>query len=224
MKKSAFFFFVGLIISVTVFGQDAPIPSGFSKIDSAMGDLDKDSIVELVVIYNTSEIIDNDSNDIVRQLVVYKKIGGQWTIWKQSKKAVLSSMSGGVLGDPYQGIEITKGVLKIFHLGGSREKWSITDIYRYQNGDFYLIGFTDFSGCPCDYWEKVDFNLSTGKLIYSKEYEVCENEISPPKISKKVDDMLIVKGLKITMENRNSKDISFELPKTKAIVYIEIKR
>jgi len=224
MIKRAFLFFVGVIISVSIFGQEPPIPSGFSKIGSAMGDLDKDSIAELVVIYNTSEIIDKDSSDIVRLLVIYKKIGGQWTIWKQSKNAVLSGMSGGVLGDPFQGIEITKGVLKIFHNGGSSEKWSITDIYRYQNGDFYLIGFTDYSGCPCDYWEKVDFNLSTGKLTYSKEYEVCEKENSPPKITKKVDDVLIVKGLKITMENRNSKDLSFEMPKTKAIVYIEIKR
>ena len=87
------------------------------------------------------------------------------------------------MGDPFDGISIEKNCIVINHFGGSRQKWNYTHRYRYQNGDFQLIGANVFSGAPCDYFETFDYNLSNGKIKYEKEIEDCDKKTS--KIEKK---------------------------------------
>ena len=91
------------------------------------------------------------------------------------------------MGDPFEGISIERNCIVINHFGGSRQKWNYTHRFRYQSGDFQLIGATVTFGSPCDYFFTFDYNLSNGKINYEKETEDCEHENS--KIEK--EEMII---------------------------------
>lgn len=203
-------------IILTGFGQEIPVPENFSIVDTVTGDLDKDSIKELVVAYNTD--VGNALAGVERELIIYKPEDNKWIVWKTSRQALYASRDGGMMGDPFGEIIIENGILIINHNGGSSWKWSITDKYRFQNDDFYLIGYTSNYGKPCEYWEDVDFNLSTGKMIVKKEFETCDDK--KQEISKSENETLFEKGLKITLQFRQEKDIIIITPLFGHEIYI----
>lgn len=215
-----------LIFSVTIQAQQLQIPFHYALVDSVSGDLDKDGVKELAVVYNMD---DNDSAEfegVPRMLIIYKNNNNTWQQWQKSAQAVLGSRDGGMMGDPYQEMTIEKGILSINQAGGSSWKWDYTDKYRYQNGAFYLIGYSSNAGKPCEYWKDVDFNLMTGLMIVTKEYEECDenNEDEAPKIYKKENETLYQKGFRITLQARNEKEIVITTPVYKHEIYLAKKR
>lgn len=209
-------FFNGL----TVFGQDIPVPANYVVIDSVLGDLDRDGQKELVVAYDTKKE-DEPDESVQRELRVYKMQNGKWTVWEKSRQALYGSRDGGMMGDPFGGIEIKNGILLITQHGGSSWKWGHTDKYRYQDGEFYLVGYTSIAGKLCAYWKEVDFNLSTGKMTVKKEYEACDT--AAQRIYKREDESFYEKGIKITIQNRSEKEIKIVTPKYGHEVYIALK-
>ncbi len=202
-----------------MFGQDLPIPKNYAIVDSVKGDLDKDNIEELVIVYNTEKEKEEAFESVPRELIIYKRIKDNWMVWKKSKSAVYGSRDGGMMGDPFGEIEIKNGILLVSQNGGSSWKWGHTDKYRYQNGGFYLIGYSSTYGKPCEYWTEIDFNLMTGKMLIKKEYENCENE-EEQNIYKSENETVYKKGLKISIEKRNKKEIKIVSPKYKHEIYI----
>jgi hypothetical protein len=217
MTKTIQLIFIIIINSLVVFGQKLPVPQNYSVIDTVLGDLNNDGIKELVVAYNTKT--DTDEG-VPRELIIYKKSSGKWVVWKKSSQALYDSRDGGMMGDPYGNIEVEKGILKISQSGGSSWKWGHIDTYRYQNGEFYLIGYTATAGKICEYWEQVDFNLSTGKLIVKKEYENCDKD---QEIYKRENEALYKKGLRITLQGRSDKEVKIVTPKYHHEIYVAIK-
>jgi hypothetical protein len=207
-----------IVICIESTGQEIPIPKGYSIIDTTFGDLDNDRQDELAVAFNTK--VDNEYESVPRELVIFKKNNSKWVVWKKSKKALFESLDGGMMGDPFENIDIKKGVLEISHYGGSSWKWGHIDKYRYLNGDFYLVGYSSIEGKLCEYWQTVDFNLSTGKIIVKKEYENCNRR---QEVYKKENETFYKKGFKITFENRNQKEIFIVTPKHKHKVYISFR-
>lgn len=157
--------------------ENEPSTDGLKQMATVTGDLDKDKIPEKVVVFDTKRESESDMGT-EREIHIYKKTNGDWKLWHQSIGAVLPSENGGMMGDPFESLSIEKGSIVIKHFGGSREKWSYTHRFRYQNNTWELIGVTVNNGSPCDYWEDFDYNLSTGKYIYTKETEDCEGEKS----------------------------------------------
>lgn len=155
-------------------------PKSFKIIEEIEGDLDKDGISEKVIVYDTEKEIDLGTE---RQIYIYKKKKNNWELWEKSIGAILPSEHGGMMGDPFEGISIERNCIVINHFGGSRQKWNYTHRFRFQSGEFQLIGATVNFGAPCDYFESLDYNLSNGKIKYKKEIENCEKETS--KIEKK---------------------------------------
>jgi len=149
--------------------------------------------------------------------------GGKWFAWKSSLQALAGSRDGGSLGDPYQGMEIQNNLLSISHYGGSGWKWGHTDKYRYQEGGFYLIGYIESYGRMCVEWTTIDFNLFTGKLLTQKEYQTCSETDDAMKVDKRESETIYKKGLKITLEKRNEKEIKIVTPRYKHEVYIATK-
>lgn len=208
-----------LIGCQTMFGQSLPIPVNYAIIDSVQGDLNRDGIDELVAAYDTKASSEEDSESVSRELVIYQKVNGNWITWKKSAQALLGSRDGGMMGDPFGAIEIVNGILLVSQNGGSSWKWGYTDKYRFQDDAFYLIGYSSSFGKPCEYWTDVEFNLSTGKLIINKEYESCEND-TEGKIYKSEKETVYKKGLKLTFEKRNEKEIKIVTPKYQHILYL----
>lgn len=199
--------------------QHFGIPQNYTVIDSVKGDLDKDGIEELVVAFNTEKEKEDNFESIPREIIIYKKENHNWSVWKKSGQALYGSRDGGMMGDPFEEIEIENGILSISQNGGSSWKWGHTDKYRYQDGAFYLIGYSSQYGRPCDYWTTIDFNIATGKMIVEKEYESCENG-DEQKIYKTENETLYEKGIKITLEKRREKELKIVSPKFKHNIYI----
>ena len=205
----------------TILGQEVPIPDNYSIVDTALGDLDKDGTIELVVAYNIKKQDEDSFESVARELIIYKKQNSGWIIWKKSSQALLGSRDGGMMGDPFGAIVIQNGILTISQNGGSGWKWGQRDRYRYQAQEFTLIGYTSMYGKPCEYWEEVDFNLSTGKITVEKEYEDCEN--LDQVISKRQNETFYKKGIKINLQSRRAKEIKIVTPKHKHEIYVAVK-
>lgn len=135
-----------------------PAPAGFTKLKEADGDLDKDGIPEHIVVFDTKKETDFGTE---RQLYIYKKQGQRWKLWHKSTGVVLPSEHGGSIGDPFEGIEVQRGCLVIYHFGGTTSRWTYTHRYRFQHNNWYLIGATiNVTNPNCHY----DYNLSTGNI------------------------------------------------------------
>lgn len=149
-------------------------PELLEKITEAFGDLDKDGINEKVVVFNTNK---KTELGYERELHVYKLNKGKWDLWYQTDKVIMTSEGGGMLGDPFVSLSISKGCIVIEHYGGSRLRWGYTHKYRYQNNHWELIGVTSECSEPTVYSESIDYNLSTNKMIYvyqSKDKDMKE--------------------------------------------------
>lgn len=200
--------FAIILLSILSFGQISPDVNDFEILTEKTGDLDNDGIAERVIIYETDEVTDYGN---VRVICIQKMNNEEWVDWRVSRNAILKSEEGGQMGDPFEGIEIDKGVLSVSFFGGSSWKWSYTDKYRFQNNQFKLIGYTSTYFKLCEYWNTVDFNLSTGKLISKKEYEKCDNQNQ--EIYKRENEIFFKKGIVITLKNRHNKELQITTPK-----------
>jgi hypothetical protein len=208
-------FFIHLSLSSVA--QVVPVPLNYTVLDSAAGDLDCDQVDELVVAYNIWQEIDPNEN-IPRELIIYKKENESWKPWKSSLQALYGSRDGGMMGDPFGEIKIADGDVHISQSGGSSWKWSHKDVYRFQNNEFYLVGYTSNFGKPCEYWMNVVFDLSTGNLNVKKEFEKCDT--SDQEIYKRENETFYERNLKITLQNRNEKEIKIISSRFKHEIYI----
>lgn len=138
----------------------------------AYGNVDEDADEEAAVVYLTP----NNTQDLGFDhcLAIYKKQDGKWILMYQTQTPLLTSEGGGMMGNPFESIRIQRKCIVISHFGGSRQKWSYTHRYRFQNNDWYLIGATINYGSPCDYFEELDYNLITGNCVVTKTTEVCD--------------------------------------------------
>lgn len=188
-------------------------------LEEIKGDLDGDGKAEWVVVTETSRQAPNGMGKM-RKLDVYKLDNGQKRLWQSSEQVVLPSQAGGMMGDPFQGISIRNGSLFIEHAGGSSWKWSYRDQYRYQNGQFELIGYQSNAGRLCDYWEDVDANLSTGKIVYRKTID-ADGENCEPASSKftNIHQTFTNKNLKLNFNNRHQQEVYVNVPNSREKIH-----
>lgn len=217
MKQLILVFFT-FFLAGSSFGQEASIPGQYRPLEEVYGDLNKDGVDEKVVVYNMTDVED-DVNGTDREIVIFRKEGQGWIAWHRSTRAIGNSKDGGMMGDPFAGVEIKNGLLLIYQSGGSSWKWTYTDKYRFQNNRFELIGHTHHYGRVCDYWTSFDYNITTGKIVYTKEYETCEGETNV--VSKKEQETFSHPLKKrVTLANRLDAEVKIVTPKYKDELYL----
>jgi hypothetical protein len=154
----------------------------------AKGDLNKDGIDDAVLaLYHTMENEDmekiNTDSIPPRLLVILFGSSKGYIQSAKSSTTLLRKYCGGVFGDPFNGIIIDKNVLTISHYGGSNWRWSITDKFRFQNSNWYLIGQTKYSYWDIENCDKLndfagtdyeDINFVTGQFEIKKISQDCE--------------------------------------------------
>lgn len=102
-------------------------------------------------------------------LILFATKAGGYALAASSEKAVLCKTCGGVFGDPLAKLGIERGALVIEHYGGSSERWGYTHRWRYQDGDFLLIGLTTRSDDTRTGASEVkDENLVTGVRVVDR--------------------------------------------------------
>jgi hypothetical protein len=159
------------------------IPVGWSVLDSVYGDLNNDGLKDAAIIlqHKHSVSLRNTSEDTVLTqprmlLILFKNTdNSKFSLIEQSNSFILKH-DNAVMDDPYQGIAIDKGVLKIdFHLFYSMGSWYSTNStykFRYDGKEFKLIG-ADISTIhrgTLDF-EDYSYNFLTKKRRYSKGNE-----------------------------------------------------
>lgn len=152
------------------------LPKGQKSDTVATGDLNKDGLEDLVMVYQPEKLLKKENSSSRTLRILLKQNDGNYQLVAESKGAVAGESMNNTF---FSGLEIKKGLLIINHdfiRGGSVHK------YRFQNGGFYLIGAESSTG-DASYFSGIDYNLSTGKYITT--YENWDNHKDLPKSSKK---------------------------------------
>ncbi len=149
------------------------VPAGWRLLGSAEGDLNGDGRPDLVVVAAHDEE-QSEPNETTWQeprllVLALRDAGGKLRRSDVSTGAVMCRGCGGVFGDPFAGVSVERGAVVVDHYGGSRERWSFVDRFRYEGGRWVHIGETERhmdSTNPDDESER-DANLVTGLVIES---------------------------------------------------------
>ncbi len=153
------------------------IPAGWVEAQKIVGHLDDNGLEDLVLVLKKAEsarLGKDEQADAKRMLLLLGQDNpGKYHVILQAAEVLLCSMCGGMMGDPLQSIEIKNKVIIISHYGGSRDRWGMVHRYRFQNGDWYLIGATysyDDNLKMCGVTN--DINLSTHKMqVVANRYD-----------------------------------------------------
>jgi len=218
MKKSIVFyiFFLLCMMAVLVFAEDKAqnvqfpnkgskiedfLPKAYEIFDKKEADFNGDGIVDAVVVIGLKD--KNQEGDRYL-LVLFKQKDGTYHLSVKNEKAILCSECGGIAGEPFMGIEIKKNTFVVLHHGGSSTRWDYRHQFRFQDGNWYLIGQTVAeigSGRPLDCpelkmkkdeictYHGVDTNFLTSneieRWLFSRENEDEKTKEISRKISKK---------------------------------------
>ncbi|SHG66219.1 hypothetical protein [Chryseobacterium vrystaatense] len=202
--------------------KDFKVPKGYQKISQAKGDLDKDGKDETVIIFNTDKMVKkNDREDFPRTLYILKTIDGTLKIWKENNTFLFSSGMGFYPEDnaPPE-ISIKNNSLSITQIfnTNSRHTQTYKHTFRFQNGDFYLIGSYDRFEDTCDFDYLNEINFSTGKVIVDEEHASCDEDerVIPEDIHKEFTHPF--KAL-IKMNNFRIGENKFKIPGLKKDIF-----
>lgn len=177
MKKNLLFF---TILLFAIFqSQELKIfvvPKGYEKILEVKGDLDKDGKEETVMVFNTN--IKTKSEGFERRFYILKNIGGNLKIWKENSSVIIDSKFGFYPTDNELDVKIKNNCLIISQLFFTNSRHSDTSKYtfRFQNGDFYLIGAHYQMDDTCEFNFTYEVNFSTGKFIADEQYSECDGD------------------------------------------------
>ncbi|HTH57755.1 MAG TPA: hypothetical protein VL728_17030 [Cyclobacteriaceae bacterium] len=170
--------------TTTIGNKESLLPPNWTVFKEAKGDLNKDGLDDLAIIVESSVANeDGEKPRALRILLKNNKVDNTYTLEGRSDKVIYGAESGGMLGDPFAGMEIKNNVLEIDFYGGAREKWATTHRYWYRANDraFYVIGAT-FSNISDETTETFDYNLFTGNIVVTKE--------DSNKVNKKVTNLM----------------------------------
>jgi hypothetical protein len=158
-----FILFLALLFSITLTAQKNNFNKQISKVQ---GDLNKDGLIDYVQVLQ-----DTISNTSPYKLDIYfAQPNGSFKRILSSTKAINPAFPDGKngyrTGDGFYEITIIKGILSIDNelLRGHFEHK-----FRFQNGNFELIGFSEVYSDGHGSMTEIDFNLSTGIRIEKTE-------------------------------------------------------
>lgn len=99
--------------------------------DMIKGDLNEDGITDLAIMGGPDP---EDTRYDEREIYLFiRQMDG--SLQPLTSIATLGPYSGGVYGDPYEGMLISDGRLVVKVYGGSSWRWGFTNIYEYENGE-----------------------------------------------------------------------------------------
>ena len=157
--------------------KDFVIPKGYEKIIEVKGDLDKDGKDEVVMVFNTDKIINKISEGFERKLYILKNINGKLKVWQENSNLLFDSKEGFYPESNELELSIKNNCLVIFqsYFSNSRHTVTTKNTFRFQNGDFYLIGALVKFDDTCEFNFSSEINFSTGKVIIDDQYSDCDS-------------------------------------------------
>jgi len=159
------------------------VPLGWAILNSAFGDLNKDGLKDAGIILQHKDsvsLVNSLEDTVLTQprilLLPFKNAANnKFSLVEQSNSFILKH-DNFIMDDPYQGITIDKGVLKLdFHLFYNAGSWYSTNSaykFRYDGSRFILIGadLLNIHRATLEYQE-YSYNFLTKKRSYTKGNE-----------------------------------------------------
>lgn len=159
------------------------VPAGWTVLDSAYGDLNKDAIKDAAIIiqHKDSVVLVNGPEDTVitqpRMLLILlqKPVENGFALAEQSNSFIMKHDNPS-MDDPYKKMAIKNGILEIkYYLFYTMGSWYVTNAaykFRYQEGQFCLIGADNYSfHRATEDFENYSYNFLTKKRILTKGNE-----------------------------------------------------
>lgn len=156
-----------IIFQLDSFGQTDTSKLNFDhKVMEVEGDLNKDNLVDKVVV--TQDTL--NENAPYRLQIFFKEPNGRSTLIVTSTKIIEpqypEGRDGYITGNGFSDVTIHNGVLSV-NFGLLRGHFEHK--FRFQNGNFELIGFSEVFSDGKGVMTTTDFNLSTGIRIEKSE-------------------------------------------------------
>ncbi|ETT45559.1 hypothetical protein MKZ07_29705 [Paenibacillus sp. FSL P4-0338] len=153
---------------------NALIPAGWHILEPvlgekaiAKGDLNKDGVSDLAMVIEKNSVKDEASPRSL--LIAFGGKNNKYTLSIIAKNVILRADEGGVWGDPFDSLTIDRGSVLVSDYGGSNWRWYNKYRFRYQDKDWFLIGYTSgsyFTGATTiDQADEDDINFLTGQFI-----------------------------------------------------------
>jgi len=106
------------------------IPLGYEVLKTAEGDLNLDSIDDILIALKKKNEDANSAEN--RPLIIVLADGkGNYVAQQRNDNVVLCSGCGGALGDPFMDLVINNGFFSAEFYGGSRGRWARTITFKY---------------------------------------------------------------------------------------------
>ena len=146
------------------------IPKGMVLFDKVNGDLNKDGIADLVLMIKGTDksmfVQDEFKGELDRNrrgiIVLFKRANGYELASKNPDCFSSENEEGGVYFPPELTLDIRKGKLYVEYRHGRYGYWTYT--FRYQNGDFELIGYDSTSSHGPVINREKSINFSTKRM------------------------------------------------------------
>ncbi|HNS12199.1 MAG TPA: hypothetical protein PKM97_06255 [Bacteroidia bacterium] len=149
------------------------IPQGWSLRDSSSGLLDDDELLDFAIVIQLDDTLllskilgDDTMTEEYRPrilMILSKTADNTFRKSCQSNQAILAENEGGMLGDPFQSLEIKNHELSFSFKGGAAVEWGLAYHFRYSDGAFYLFqALSNGKGQGETY--QYEYNLLTGEL------------------------------------------------------------
>lgn len=108
------------------------LPKGTQVLDWRSADLNADGRPDVLLIHEPVATADDGPRTL---LIALRQPDGRLTVVKRNDKVVYCRQCGGVFGDPYESIDVTKGRFSVNHYGGSNWRWSNSFSFAYSRRD-----------------------------------------------------------------------------------------
>lgn len=110
-------------------------------LDTLKGNLNGDEFIDMLLLLRQQSEINSDEN-LKRPLLILLGTATGYRLGTISQTAVYCFLCGGVMGDPYTGMQIeSAGTFSISHYGGSNWRWTRNLTFRFDQeaNDWFLI-------------------------------------------------------------------------------------
>jgi hypothetical protein len=183
-KMKKLFLLILLLICVDIFSQTKNKKDTFTfLVTKVLGDLNKDNLEDKVIV--TQDTI--NQNSPYKLQIFFAQPNGEFKLIATSTKIIAPQYPDGRdgyrTGDGFMDITINKGVVSV-NFGLLRGHFEHK--FRFQNGNFELIGFSSVSSDGHGTMYTTDFNLSTGIRIEKTENYGEEDDKVASNIKKKI--------------------------------------
>lgn len=167
-----------LLFSENIFAQktekppteiNAFISAGFEVLDFAKGDINNDKLADYVLVCKSKK--EGEDGGLPRpMLLILQDANKKYKVAKRSDQSIMCAGCGGVMGDPFSGIEIKDGNFSIQHYGGSSWRWSKDATFRFDGKNNWVLSNE----------KNITFHASEPEKT-TREYSIPESEFLLPK-------------------------------------------